>query len=662
MISPNRPAKSKDKPSAPTPDVDLLYRALVDSADDAIFTKRLDGVITSWNRGAERLYGYRAHEMIGRSVTDLAFPDQAGEIIGFLARIANGDRIEHMETIRRHRDGSRLDVSLTISPIRDRQGQIVAASTIARDIGERIRHEATISAAEHRFRGVIDSSPNAWLGVGLDGLVTYVNERMSASFGYRSAELIGQPVEILVPDRFRDQHISDRTAYTETPVPRAVGAGRELVGRRKDGSEFPVEIGLSGTASGDTIFACIVDITVRKSLEAQLLQAQKLESIGRLAGGIAHDFNNMLFAIGGFADMLEDDLAPDSPRPFDRAEALRSVKAINTAADRAAALTGQLLAFSRQQPVSPTILDVNSSLHSIEPMLHRLIGENIRLDLDLNPAAGNIRADAGQFGQIFINLVVNARDAMPRGGTISIQTANAIFDEPYALEHFEVVPGAYVVLVVSDTGAGMDQETRQHAFEPFFTTKEVGKGTGLGLATIYGIVRQAGGHIWLYSEPGHGSTFKLFFPRVDLASDAARPEVRRPTRGRGGRILVVEDEAAVREMTTLILQRGGYEVISVPGAQQALDLLASTDKPIDVLITDVIMPGISGIELAERIMDSQPSIGIVLVSGYLAETLDLEGLTRRGAVFAAKPAASRELLDSVARALVARQGSGGDPR
>jgi CheY-like chemotaxis protein len=307
------------------------------------------------------------------------------------------------------------------------------------------------------------------------------------------------------------------------------------------------------------------------------------------------------------------------------------------------------------------VLDVSAAVRSVEPMLRRLIGENIKLSLDLDPATGNVRADSGQLDQIFINLVVNARDAMLGGGSITIQTTNAVFDEPFALEQFEVAPGNYVVLAVSDTGEGMDRTTKEHIFEPFFTTKETGKGTGLGLATIYGIVRQAGGHIWLYSEPGHGSTFKLYFPRVDAPLSAATAASSAPQPGGGQLVLVTEDEPAVREMTTLMLRRGGYRVVSAVDGAEALVRLATSAEPIDVLVTDVIMPGMSGIELAERTMDRMPNIGIVLVSGYLAETLDLERLIARGAVFAAKPATSTLLLNSVHRALTSRQPVDGAP-
>jgi CheY-like chemotaxis protein len=282
-----------------------------------------------------------------------------------------------------------------------------------------------------------------------------------------------------------------------------------------------------------------------------------------------------------------------------------------------------------------------------------LIGEDVRLILKLDPAAGHVRADSGQIDQIVVNLVVNARDAMPDGGTVTIETGNITFEEPYAIEYFDVSPGDYVLLAVSDTGVGMDSATREHIFEPFFTTKDVGKGTGLGLATIYGIVRQAGGHIWLYSEREHGSAFKLYFPRVDAAVEDAPVELAIPSVG-VGTILVVEDEPAVRDMTTQLLERAGYQVIAVAGGPEALAATAE-NPPIDVLVTDVIMPAMSGIYLAEQMLDRYPRIGVVLLSGYTAETLDLERVTARGALFVPKPVTSNQLLQAVQRALASSQ-------
>ncbi len=390
----------------------------------------------------------------------------------------------------------------------------------------------------------------------------------------------------------------------------------------------------------------------RKAAESQLLQGQKLESIGRLAGGIAHDFNNMLFAIHGYAELLAQDLASEDPERFEPDRLMPSVKAISEAADRATALTAQLLAFSRQQIVTPTVLDINDAVTTIEPMLNQLTGENMRVVMKLDPAAGHIRADAGQIGQIIVNLVVNGRDAMPNGGTVTIETGIVAFEESYTIEQFNVKPGPFVLLAVSDTGVGMDRETREHIFEPFFTTKDVGKGTGLGLATTYGVVHQAGGHIWVYSEPGHGSTFKLYFPRIDAVVEVPR-FVPVPAMLGVGRVLVVEDEPAVRDMTTQILERAGFDVLAVADGVEALSI-ARMAQPIEVLVTDVVMPNLSGIELAEQMMDRYPELGVVLLSGYTAETLDIERVMARGAMFVPKPVTSNQLLETVLKAVASR--------
>jgi len=509
------------------------------------------------------------------------------------------------------------------------------------------RNDAPAGAA----MAVLDASLNAIVAVDAAGRITYLNPRTESTFGYQREELLGQPVEILLPGDAAEQHVAQRTRVFARPRARALGIGLDLAGRRKDGSEFPVEISLTPVQLDDGIqvFATVIDITARKAAENQLLQAQKLESIGRLAGGIAHDFNNVLFAIKGYAELLTEDLGPARRDRFDADEALRSVEAITTAATRAASLTAQLLAFSRRQVVRPEVLELNVAVASIEPMLQPLIGAQVRLVVRPGPDTGRLRADHSQLDQILVNLVINARDAMPDGGTITIETGNVDLDEAYALKHLEVAPGPYVYLTVSDTGLGMDVQTREHIFEPFFTTKELGHGTGLGLATIYGVVRQAGGHIWLYSESGIGSSFKLYFPRVDAPASIAHPKPHAPAATGSGSVMVVEDETSVREMTSVVLRRAGYEVTAVSDGAEALERLLGMAAPIDVLVTDVVMPGMSGIDLAERVIDRFPTAGVVLLSGYNAETLDLDRVVRRGAMFLSKPVTSNDLLDAVKR-------------
>jgi hypothetical protein len=508
---------------------------------------------------------------------------------------------------------------------------------------------------------VLEASPNAIVAVDAEGTIVYANRHVETTFGYQRAELIGQQIEVLLPAHMSERHVAQRAAFGAHPVARPMGTSLDLVGRRKDGVEIPVDVSLAPhqTPDGLQIVATVVDLAARKAAERQQLQAQKLESIGRLAGGIAHDFNNMLFAIHGYAELLTQDLSSSDPGRLDPERLMLSVAAITEAADRAAALTSQLLAFGRQQVVTIKVLDVNAAVVAIEPMLRQLIGEHVRLVLKLDPATGHISADAGQIDQVVVNLVVNARDAMPAGGTVTIETGNTVFEEPYAIEHFDVKPGPYVLLAVSDTGVGMDHSTRQHLFEPFFTTKEVGKGTGLGLATTYGIVHQAGGHIWVYSEPGHGSAFKLYFPLAE-APVAAQPVVPAATMVGVGTVLVVEDDLAVRDMATQLLERAGYDVLAVGDATEAMTT-ARLVPAIDVLLTDVVMPGMSGVELVERLMDRYPHLGVVLLSGYTAETLDLERVISRGATFVPKPVTSSQLIRAVLRAIAARRASTDGP-
>jgi PAS domain S-box-containing protein len=522
------------------------------------------------------------------------------------------------------------------------------------------RPEGTIRISDD-LHALLDGAPDAVIAVDETGRIAYANARVAATFGISGEELLGQPVERLLPERFAAVHVGHRDGYLARPMARPMGIGLDLAGRHHDGHEFPVEISLAplDTADGRLVFATVVDISARKSLELQLLQAQKMESVGRLAGGIAHDFNNMLFAVRSYTDMLADDIRAaaegrlDPLDPLDPLDLLPGLEGIVSATEQAAALTGQLLAFSRQQVLRPEVREINAAVRHVEPMLRRLIGEHVRLVIDLDAETGSARLDASQLDQVLMNLVVNARDAMPDGGTVTVASRNAVFDEAYAVEHFEVRPGAYVMLSVTDTGQGMDRETRQHVFEPFFTTKDAGKGTGLGLATVFGIVRQAGGHIWLYSEPGLGTTFKLYFPRVTTDEGERRP-TERIREARRGSVLLVEDEVTVRDAARLVMQRAGFTVLAPDDPREALELLEARVAPIDALVTDVVMPGLSGRELARRAMVARPGLGIVLLSGYTPETTDIADLLERGARYASKPIPPRDLVALVESVIDAR--------
>lgn len=633
------------------------HLGVLEASPNPIIAVDRTGQIIYANPQVETTFGYAHDELIGQPV-EILIPERIGTRHvgyrdGFLAHPNARPMGIGMDLAGRRKDGSEFPVEISLSPVGSGASREVFATVV--DITARKAAERGLADSEQRFRAVLEASPNPIIAINRAGQIIYANPNVEATFGYSRIELTGQPVELLIPERVGEQHVGHRNGFMAHPNARPMGIGMDLAGRRKDGSEFPVEISLSPVVTDDGIevFATVVDITARKAAETQLLQAQKLESIGRLAGGIAHDFNNMLFAIRGFGEMLTEDLAPDRRDQFDHDAALGSVKAITAAADRAAALTLQLLAFSRRQVVSPRTIDLNMSVQSIEPMLRRLIEEHIRLEISLETGIGMIRADPSQVDQILLNLVVNARDALPEGGTVTITTRATEFEEQDASEHFEASPGKYIQLAISDTGIGMDRETRAHIFEPFFTTKELGKGTGLGLATIYGIVHQLGGHIWLYSEPGQGSTFKLYFPLHEAPADVV-PSAPSPVAAqRTGTVMVVEDEETVREMTTMLLERAGYQVVSVPDGVAALTVISEGTIDLDVLVTDVIMPRMSGVKLAERLIERYPSIGLVLLSGYLAETLDLSFVISRGARFVSKPVASREFLAAVDEAMAA---------
>ena len=493
--------------------------AIVDSSQDAIIGKNLDGIITNWNKGAERLYGYRAEEMIGQSITLLAPADRKEEIPRILENIRDGGHIEHFETGRVTKDGKRLDISISVSPIRDASGEIVGASTIARDV------------------------------------------------------------------------------------------------------------------------------TAQKRAEDQLRQAQRMEAMGRLAGGVAHDFNNILSIIISCTELLRPHISK-KPLPTEL------IGYIRDASKRGASLTGQLLSFSRRQPVQSRVLDLNQRLQDVCKLLRPLMGDDINIALLARSEVAFVEADPGQLDQIVLNLAVNARDAMPQGGKFVIESATVDFDEAFARQHPPMKPGRYVMLAVSDNGCGMDEATASRIFEPFFTTKEVGKGTGLGLATVYAIVQQSGGYIWVYSEPGHGTTFKVYLPCAnDKAGMAFEGEEERVfPRGGGATILLVEDNAVIRRLTRQMLEEQGYAVIEAGDGGSALQEVAARQVTVDLVLTDVVMPGVSGPELVSRLIDSHPKTKFLYMSGYTGELILDRGLSEDIALLG-KPFTRAALLKAVQTAL-----------
>jgi len=506
-----------------------------------------------------------------------------------------------------------------------------------------------LNSSEKMVLALLESASQAILSMDKNGRIVLANPKALEMFGYAREELLGREIEMLLPEAKRHSHIRQRNEFLHQPRTRPMGIGMDLSGRRKDGREFPVEVSLSFVETDEGLFAIafVNDISQRKLLEEQLLQSQKMEAVGRLAGGVAHDFNNMLTVIQGYNRMILDELSTADPlRDF--------ADEIHRAAERAGALTNQLLAFSRRQIIQPRVINVNAVVENTEKMLRRLIGEDIHLLLHLAPEIGNIKADPSHIEQAIVNLVVNARDAMPQGGRISIETCNVVLDENYARSHMGVRPGPFVMIAVSDTGHGMDAETKRRMFEPFFTTKSHGKGTGLGLATVYGSVKQMGGDIWVYSEPNQGSTLKMYFPRITEAAGAIGEEESAPPPAEAGEtILVVEDEKAVRELTVRILGKLGYRVLVASGGEEAIAISQSYADEISLLLTDVVMPNMSGRQVADKLLGTRPGLKILYLSGYTDTTVVHHGVLETGLDFLPKPF-SREVLARKIRDVLAR--------
>jgi len=623
--------------------------AIVESSDDTILSKDFDGRVTSWNAGAERMYGYAAAEAVGRHVSFIVPPDRREELSGLMELVARGERVSHLETVRVRKDGRRVDVSLSIAPMKDGGGRVVGASTIARDITERKATERELRESEERYRDLVENARDIIYTHDLEGNYLSVNRAGEQLLGYTREEARGMSwVQVVAPEY--------RERVCEMLALKLAGKGKTVYGLEvvaKNGRRLAVEVN-SRLTYRDGIAVCVQgiarDVTERRELEEQLRQAQKMEAVGRLAGGVAHDFNNLLTVINGYSDIAIGRLSAEDPLRL-------NVEEVRKAGERAAGLTRQLLAFSRKQVLQPKVIDLNEIVSEMEKMLRRLIGEDIVLRAELRPGLGSVKADPGQVEQVLMNLAVNARDAMPCGGRLTIGTENVYLDEGYAAHHVSVAPGRYVMLAVSDTGVGMDEETLARIFEPFFTTKEKGKGTGLGLSTVYGIVKQSGGHIWVYSEAGRGTTFKIYLPRVDAGAREHRPAAESAEGLTGTEtILLAEDDELLRNLARIILSDYGYRVLAAKNGAAAISIFESTEEPIHLLLTDVVMPGISGRELADRLTRLRPETKVLYMSGYTDDAIVHHGVLDEGVNFLQKPFTSdalarrvREILGSAER-------------
>jgi len=527
-----------------------------------------------------------------------------------------------------------------------------------RDIEIRNRANLALRQSERMFQGVFDAAPDGLLVVTPDGVIVMANAEAERMFGRM---LAGRVIEELLPAALWDGDVNHRESFFMRPEIRRIG-GRDLMARREDGTEFPVEVSLGGYSYNEQNAAlCVVrDITARRVLEEslrrsehQLRQAQKMEAIGNLAGGVAHDFNNLLSVILSYSNMLAEDMTPSDPRRAD-------LEQIEAAGMRAVDLTRQLLAFSRQQILQPKIVSLNDIVAGMERMLRRLIGEDVELTVLFASGLGKVRVDPGQIEQIAMNLAVNARDAMPHGGKLTIETDTVELDEGYCVAHVGAVPGPHVMLAVTDTGTGIDKATQARMFEPFFTTKEKGKGTGLGLATVFGIVQQSGGNVWVYSELGKGTTFKVYFPRTDVdgaldteAYNASAPET--ATVGGTETILLVEDEESVRILARTILRRFGYHVLEAQSGGDALLICEQHTSEIHLMLTDVVMPRMSGRQLSERLQSIRPQMKVLYMSGYTDNSIVHHGVLDSGVAFLQKPITPETLTRKVREVLDAQK-------
>ena len=623
-------------------------RAVLDAAMDAIIGMDERGIITSWNVRAEAIFGWSREEAVGRSLSELIIPPRYRESHhrGLAHFISTGEgpvlgrRVE-LPALRR--DGREFPAELSIAALK--QGDSFLFSGFVADISERKRAEEALKVSEERYRALFDSNPHPMWVYDCETLrFLAVNAAAVESYGYSRNEFLDMTIEDIRPP----EDIPALRANLAAQTPPGMERGDLWRHRKKDGTLIDVEISSHGVSFDGQRARLVLanDVTERKRLEDQLRQSQKMEAIGQLAGGVAHDFNNLLAVITGYGDLLQKHIGPEHAGH-------RGLEQIRRAADRASTLTRQLLTFSRKQVFQPRPLDLSVVVGEIEKMLRRVIPEDVQLITLLDPRLGRVSADPGQIEQVIVNLAVNGRDAMPQGGKLTIETANVDLAASYARKHPGARPGPHVTLAVSDTGTGMDASTITRIFEPFFTTKEPGKGTGLGLSTVYGIVKQSGGHIEVHSEPGRGSTFKVFLPRTEAAARTPRSATEGEVPRGSETILLVEDEGDLRVLTREILEEGGYRVLEAGGPDAALQSAPSHPGPIHLVLTDVVMPRMSGREMAARLKTLRPEIQVLYMSGYTDDAIGHHGVLSPGTHFLQKPFTPETLLRKVREVLVA---------
>jgi PAS domain S-box-containing protein len=747
-----------------------LFSAAVRSSNDAIIIKSFNGTITGWNRAAEQLFGYPASEALGQPIAIIVPDDRRDEVTDILEKISQGIAIENRETVRRTKDGRLLDISLSVSPVLSASGKAIGAAKVARDITEQ-------KLNEEKFKLAVDASPSGVVMFDAAGLIMLVNPEMERLFGYTRDELLGQPVDILIPQDKRNASFDLRHAYASRPVDRAMQVRIELSAERKNGETFPIEIGLNriSTRSGMLVLAVIVDVTDRKKAEkalhesermargildtaldgylqfsgehtivtanqqaerilgwsreemtghpvsdildntrpdalswdellgaldsnddampgtrvemtvrtkagaeiplelsltryatdqgclynafirdlteqhaseAQLRQVQKMEAIGQLTGGVAHDFNNILTVITGTIEILAQGVA-------DRPQLVAITKLIDTAATRGGDLTRHLLAFSRKQPLRPTIVDVNALIFETAKLLRPTLGAQLQIDLNIKPNIWPALVDRSQLTTAILNLALNARDATPAGGTLTIRTDNTHLDAPLDTMENDTAPGDYILIEVRDTGTGMDRETLARVFEPFFTTKAVGKGTGLGLSMVYGFMKQSKGHITVSSVKDVGTSITLYLPRAYSPALIEQPATSAgQLQGGNEIILIVEDDPLVRAYVKTQIEGLGYRSLTAKDGDEA-ELIIDSGRPIDLLFTDIVLPGLrNGRQIADEAMKKRPGLKVLFTSGYPQDAFNDE-LALRDVLLLTKPYRAGDLSEMIRKALSA---------
>ena len=634
------------------------YRSIFENAGEGIFRRTTDGKFITANPAMAQILGYQSPDELMSEINDVASrlyvdPDRQ---IEWERRLREDERIVGFESQYRRKDGSFVWVSESARAVRNQEGEILYFEGIAEDVTERKRAEYDLSESEERYRDLVENARDIIYQHDLQGNYTSTNAAGQQLTGYSLEETLA----LNMTDTVAPEYLDKAREMLRLKLAGEIVTAYELEILTKQGGRIPVEantrlvyrngvpVGVQGIAR---------DITERKRLEealreseGQLRQSQKLEAIGQLAGGVAHDFNNLLTAINGYSALALRRVGEDHPiTPY--------LEEIQKAGDRAANLTRQLLAFGRKQLLQPLALNLNDILGDMIKLLKRLIGEDIQLVTKPGADLKQIKADPGQLEQVLVNLVVNARDAMPRGGIVTIETVNTTLDGTYASKHLDAIPGEYVMLAISDTGTGMDHKTQSRIFEPFFTTKAKDKGTGLGLSTVYGIIKQSGGSVWVYSELGKGTTFKVYLPLVEEeVKQAAETAGLAPLRHGSETVLLVEDEDMVRKLASELLAETGYRVLEANGGEAAIHLGKKHKERIDLLITDVVMPKLSGKEVAQQLQAIHPETKVLFMSGYTDEAIVHHGIVDSGIAFIQKPFSERALAQKIRDVLDAGNG------